>query len=120
MSRYRYTPKRRAALRKAQLASARKRRRGGSKVKKALKYTAIGVGVAAAGVYATNKTVRYHGVYFDGGKNRNTNLRGFHTSTARISNRSGSPKLRTGVLATKHLYAVAFHIPKGYRSSFLR
>lgn len=66
MAAYKMTPKRRAALKKAQAASARKRRGKGSgklakanrsntRLKKAMKYTAIGVGAAAAvgyGVYA--------------------------------------------------------------------
>ncbi|HPE53010.1 MAG TPA: hypothetical protein PK852_02725 [Mesotoga prima] len=77
MARYRMTPKRRAALRKAQLASARKRRRGGSKStirrrtpgpvrshlqrhKKKYKTAAVIGGATAAAAYGTH---RYNNVY---------------------------------------------------------
>ena len=60
--RYKMTPKRRVALRKAQLASARKRRKGFSyKTKRNLKRAAIGgaaIGIIAAGAHSSVKSVR--------------------------------------------------------------
>lgn len=77
MARYRMTPKRKAALRKAQLASARKRRRGGSKStvrrrtpgpvrshlqrnKRKYKTAAVIGGATAAAAYGAH---RYNNVY---------------------------------------------------------
>ena len=93
MATYTLTPARRAALRKAQLASAAKRRRGISfqnksrdyqrsgRVKKGLKYAAVGLGTAAAvgaaygsgvrvraGRDKQKMTVSGKGKYFMGGR----------------------------------------------------
>jgi hypothetical protein len=56
--RYRMTPRRRAALKKAQAASARKRRLSG--VKSGLKFTGyvVGASAAAAATYGLNKEMR--------------------------------------------------------------
>jgi hypothetical protein len=56
--RYRMTPRRRAAIKKAQAASARKRRLSG--VKNGLKITGyvVGASAAAAATYGVNKEMR--------------------------------------------------------------
>lgn len=80
---YRMTPRRRAALRKAQLASARKRRRN-----KVIRRTAIGVGVlgvAGGAAYGRHKlsgsklTVSKHGPVSMTGRLTGSHGRTFHT-----------------------------------------
>lgn len=118
MSRYRLTPKRKAALRKAQLASARKRRKGISRKAKVAVGAAIVGGLAGAGVYRHKKsgstllvTKRFVGihqpVYADA---KVSGLHGTHVGTHRVVV-GHRPASKTGLRISKN------HISYRHRNS---
>lgn len=88
MARYRMTPRRRAALRKAQQASARNRRRFGTKTK-------IAAGILAAGAGA----VAYHKIT-GSSLSVHTSKIGSHVSAA--GRRNGTFRIRSGTIGIRH------------------